>query len=43
MPSVTGASLVLIFLACAGGILISALSDRKRAPLVIAIAGTLAS
>lgn len=43
MPSVTGVSVVLIFLVCAGGILVSALSDRKRAPLVIAIAGTLAS
>ena len=43
MASVTGASLVLFFLACAGGILLSALSGRKRAPLVIAIAGTLSS
>ena len=43
MASVTGASLVLFFLACAGGILLSALSGRKRAPLVIAIVGTLSS
>jgi hydrogenase-4 component B len=43
MASVTGASLVLIFLACAGGILLSALSGRKRAPLVIAIVGALSS
>jgi hydrogenase-4 component B len=43
MPSVTGASLVLFFLTCAGGILLSAFSGRKRAPLVIAIVGTLAS
>jgi hydrogenase-4 component B len=43
MASVTGASLVLFFLACAGGILLSALSGRKRAPLVIAIAGTFSS
>ena len=43
MASVTGASLVLFFLTCAGGILLSALSGRKRVPLVIAIAGTLSS
>ena len=43
MTSVTGASLVSFFLACAGGILLSALSGRKRAPLVIAIVGTLSS
>ena len=43
MVSLTGASLVLCFLACAGGILLTALCGRKRAPLVIAIAGTLGS
>jgi formate hydrogenlyase subunit 3/multisubunit Na+/H+ antiporter MnhD subunit len=43
MASVTGASLVLFFLTCAGGILLSAFFGRKRAPLVIAIAGTFSS
>ena len=43
MGSVTGASLLLSFLASATGILFSALFGRKRAPLVIAIAGTLSS
>ena len=43
MASVTGASLVLIFAVCAAGFLLSALLGRKRAPLVIAVAGTLTS
>jgi hydrogenase-4 component B len=43
MASVTGASLVLCFLACAGGILLTAFCGRKRVPLVIAVAGTLSS
>ncbi len=43
MASLTGASLVLIFAVCVAGILLSALPGRKRAPLVIAVAGTLTS
>ena len=43
MASLTGASLVLIFAVCVAGILLSALPGRKRALLVIAIAGTLTS
>jgi hydrogenase-4 component B len=43
MASVTGASLVLCFLACAGGMLLTALCGRERAPLIIAVAGTLSS
>ena len=43
MVSVTGASLVLFFLICAAGIFLSALSGRRHAPLVIAIAGSIAS
>ncbi len=43
MASVTGASLILFFLTCAVGILLSAVCGRKRAPLVIAVVGTLSS
>jgi hydrogenase-4 component B len=43
MVSVIGASLILFFLTCAAGILLSAVSGRKGAPLVIAIAGALSS
>jgi len=43
MASLTGASLILCFWCCAGGILLSALCGRKRAPLVIAIVGILSS
>lgn len=43
MASVTGLSIVLFFLVCAAGICLSALSDRRRAPLIIAGAGAIAS
>jgi hydrogenase-4 component B len=43
MVSVIGASLILFFLTCAAGILLSAVCGRKRAPLVIAVVGTLSS
>jgi len=43
MASLTGLWLVLVFATCAAGILLSALCGRRRAPLVVAISGTLAS
>ena len=43
MASATGVLLVSIFLACAAGVFLSALSGRKRAPLVVAILGALSS
>ncbi len=43
MVSVTGTSLLIFFLTCAAGILLSVLGGRKRAPLVVAVAGALAS
>ena len=43
MASVTGVSLVSLFAVCAAGFLLSALLGRQRAPLVIAVAGTLSS
>ncbi len=43
MVSVTGASLLIFFLTCAAGILLSALGGPRRAPLVLAVAGALAS
>jgi len=43
MASVTAASLVLFFVSCACGALLSALVDRKHSGDVVAIAGTLSS
>jgi len=43
MVSVTGALIVLFFLVCATGMGLSALCGRKRAPVVIAGAGAIAS
>ncbi len=43
MASVTGASLLLFFVSCACGLLLSALVDRRRSGVVIGIAGALAS
>jgi hydrogenase-4 component B len=43
MASVTGTSLLLIFVFCACGILLSALVGRRRSGLVVAIAGALSS
>jgi hydrogenase-4 component B len=43
MAWLTGLWLALIFATCAAGILLSALANRRRAPLVIAIVGALAS
>jgi hydrogenase-4 component B len=43
MAWLTGVWLALIFATCAAGILLSGLCGRRRAPLVIAIAGALAS
>ena len=43
MASVTGVSLVSLFAVCAAGFLLSALLGRQRAPMVIAVAGTLSS
>ena len=43
MAWLTGVWLALIFATCAAGILLSGLCGRRRAPLVIAIAGVLAS
>lgn len=43
MASVVDALLILLFLACAGGILLSAVSSRKGTSVVIAVAGASAS
>jgi formate hydrogenlyase subunit 3/multisubunit Na+/H+ antiporter MnhD subunit len=43
MASFTGIWLVLVFATCMAGILLSALCGRKYSPLVVAIAGALAS
>ena len=43
MASVTGVSLVSLLAVCAAGFLLSAVLGRQRAPLVIAVAGTLSS
>jgi len=43
MAWVTAASLVLFFVSCAGGVLLSALVDRRHSGDVVAIAGALSS
>ena len=43
MIPMLGLSIILIFLSCAVGMLLSALVGRKHAPLVIAVAGALSS
>lgn len=43
MASVIDGLMIFIFLACAGGVILSAVADRKSTSLVIAIAGTSAS
>jgi hydrogenase-4 component B len=43
MPSPLGISMVAIFVSCACGMLLSALVGRRRAPLVIAVVGTISS
>ena len=43
MPSVIGTLLLLLFLSCAAGILLSALFGRREAPLIVAVMGALAS
>ena len=40
MASIVDALLILLFLACAGGILLAGVSGRKGAPVVVAVAGT---
>ena len=43
MSPLPGISMILVFLVCAAGILLSALASKRRAPFVIAAAGTVAS